>query len=60
MVSAEVSVFVRKAQGGPVEVFFRRHEWQVNGVIAEVRFTVPETSASRRALCGECVTCSGG
>ena len=40
MVSTEVSVFVRKAQGGPVEVFFRRHEWQVNGVIAEVRFTV--------------------
>lgn len=29
MYSAEVSVFVREAEGGPVEVFFHRHEWQI-------------------------------
>ena len=57
---SEVSVVVRKAQGGPVEVFFSASRVADNGVVAEVRFAVPETSVSRRALCGEDVTCSGG
>ena len=56
MYSAEVSVFVREAEGGPVEVIFQRHEWQIMEKIAEVRFAVPETSVSRRVLCGEYVS----
>ena len=56
-------MFVRKAQGGPGEVlciFSPSPSRVAGGVIAEVRFRVPETSAFRRALCGEYVTCSGG
>ena len=55
-----LGVLCGRRRAGQMKSFFRCHEWQINGVIAEARLAVPETSAFRRALCGENVTCSGG